>query len=107
MNADEIAICAYLKGAEGQFVSSTEICRRASSKQRFQEDRGWALPILDRLVEEGCLEIDESRRFRLIPKPKPTRPKPARWLSPHVRKILEKSGKRFDGVLAPEESEEF
>jgi hypothetical protein len=105
MDADEAAICTYLKGSEGQFVSSTEICRRASGKNRFQEDRGWALPILNRLVEQGDLEVDEAGRFRY--KPKVSKSKPKRWLSPHIRNILETSGKEFDDVLGhggPEES---
>ncbi len=94
MDADERDICLYLKGWPGQFVSVREITRRAGGKRRSREDPNWAMPILSRLVEKGLLESDSTGHYRL--KPRLKKEKKQRWVSPHIQKILEKSGKQFD-----------
>ena len=43
MDADQNAICTFLKTWPGQFVSRREICRRAGGKWRFREDENWML----------------------------------------------------------------
>ena len=97
MDADEREICLYLKGWPGQFVSVAEITRRAGGKRRGRQDPNWALPVLTRLVEQGILESDSTGHYRLIKRTKPEKKK--RWVSPHIQKILEKSGKSFEGVI--------
>lgn len=94
MDADEKVICNFLKSAPGQFVGLKEICRRAGGKWRFREDEDWAIAPLLRLVARGLVEDDKDGHYRLIPPPlEKTKPK---WVSPHIRKILEQSGKSFD-----------
>jgi hypothetical protein len=95
VDADEKEICDFLRSWPGQFVSHREICKRAGGKWRYREDPKWALPILSRMAEKGILEADASGHFRLLPERKEKEKK--EWLSPEVKKILER-GKGADGV---------
>jgi hypothetical protein len=104
MDADEREICLYLKGFPGQFVSYAEISRRAGGKRRFRHEPEWASPVLSRLVEKGIIESDSTGHYRL--KTRPKRERPARWVSPQIRKILERSGKTFEGVYEVDEDED-
>src|SRR6266536_647437 len=97
MDADERDICLYLKGFPNQFVSFREISRRAGGKRRYRNEPEWATPIVPRMVEKGLIESDSTGHYRL--KIQPKRERPTRWVSPQIRKILEKSGKTFDGVF--------
>jgi DNA-binding PadR family transcriptional regulator len=105
MDADERDICIYLKSWAGQFVHQTEISRRASTKRRYDKEPAWAVPALNRLVEKGFLEADTTGHYRLRPRTKKDKSK--RWVSPEMRKILQKSGKGFDQVFQIEEEDEF
>ncbi|HSU53149.1 MAG TPA: hypothetical protein VLT36_03735 [Candidatus Dormibacteraeota bacterium] len=98
MDADEKEICEFLKSWRGQFVASREICKRAGGKWRFREDPNWAIPVLTRLVEKGDLESDASGHFRLLDKEKDKKKKKW-WISPQMKKILEESGKKFEGTV--------
>ena len=89
MDADEKDICRFLEAFPGEFVSGREISRRASGKHRYREEEDWAGPVLLRLVEKGLIEDDSKGHFRYIP------PKPKKWIAPHLKQILKKSGK-FD-----------
>lgn len=101
MDADEREIFYYLKGWQKEFVSATEICRRAGGKRRFREDPTWAKPILMRMVEKGILDTDTSGYFRL--KPIPKREKNRRWVSPQIARILNNSGKDYSDVIIVDE----
>jgi hypothetical protein len=105
MDADEREICLYLKGWPGQFVSVAEITRRAAGKRRGRQEPNWALPVLSRLVEKGILESDSTGHYRFMARPK--KEKKRRWVSPHIQKILEKSGKSFEGVYEIDEDEDL
>jgi hypothetical protein len=102
-DADEQAICGYLALWRGQWLSGTEICRRAATRKRFNHDPKWAYPALERLVEQKAVESDSTGHYRLAPPPK--RKRALRHLSPHVREILERSGRNFDGVISIEEDD--
>ena len=97
MDADERDICLYVKGFPGQFVSFGEISRRAGGKRRYRNEPEWAVPVLSRMVEKGILESDSTGHYRLKIRPKKERP--ARWVSPEIKRILERSGRNFDGVF--------
>lgn len=100
MDADEKSIADFLKSYPGQFVSAKEICKRAGGKWRFREDEKWALPVLQRMVEQQLLEADVTGHFRLLPeKKKKHDDKKKMWISPEMKKILEESGKQFDDVF--------
>lgn len=105
MDAEEREICFYLKGWRGQFVAMAEIARRAGGKRRFQREPDWAVGPLGRLVEKGIVESDTTGHYRLRP-PAP-KDKNRKWVSPDVRKILERSGKPFDEVLTIELPEDM
>jgi hypothetical protein len=99
-------IFRYLESCRGNYVSAQEISRRASSRKRYQEEPKWAAAALHRLMDSGIVETNSSGHYRLRSehleeKPKPTPPKEAipntkRWISPHIQKILQDSGKKFD-----------
>ena len=107
MDTDEREICEYLKAWQEQFISAREICRRAGGKWRFREDANWALPVLSRLVEKRIVESDSGGHYRLVQQKKKNK---SGWIAPHIKSILEKSGKDFTkiydlGSLASEELE--
>jgi hypothetical protein len=106
IDADERDICLYLRGWSGKFVSIAEISRRAAGKKRHKEDPNWAVPVLSRLIEKGILESDSSGHFRLIPRPKKEQSK-QRWIAPNIRKILEKSGRKFEETHEDEDLQAF
>ena len=91
MDADEQAICDYLKSWPRQFISAREICRRADGKKRFREDPDWAIRILLRMMEKGLVEGDAAGHYRLPPPEKKDHAK--KWVSPEIKRILEESGK--------------
>lgn len=118
MDADESDIVNYLSSWPDQFLSAVEICRRAAGKGRFREDPNWAVRVLNRLVEKKLIVTDAAGHFRIaappVPPASPAPPvaapdkpaqeapaKPKRWMAPHIRKILEQSGKKFDDVHEP------
>jgi hypothetical protein len=104
MDQDEKDICSYVKVAGGQFVSAREIARRAGGKWRYRENPNWATPALLRLVEKDILESDAAGYYRLRPrKDKKTK----KWIAPHIKAILEKSGKDFGDLLDLDEQEDF
>ena len=100
MDADEREICNYLKGYPGQFIGVSEICRRAAGKRRYREEPNWAVQVLTRLLEKGVVEADSTGHYRLKQKQKE---KPQRWMAPHIKKILEESGKKFGDAIEIDE----
>ncbi len=104
MDEDEKEICAYLRNWSAQFVSGREIARRAGGKERFRENPNWATPILLRLAERGILESDSAGYYRLKPKLRKTTRK---WVAPHIKAILEKSGKKFGDLLDEDNQGDF
>ncbi len=105
MDADEQEICLYLKGFPGQFIGLTEITRRAGGKSRYREDENWAVPVLNRLVERGFVESDSTGHYRL--KAKARDKEKTKWVSPQIRKILEKSGKDFGEAIKVDDPTEI
>src|ERR1700689_299176 len=97
MNLDEKAIIDYLKGWPHSFVSGREIARKVGGKARYEEDRGWALPILAQMVRLGMIEGDAYGAFRLAQENKKKK-RHVQHVSPQVLRILKSSGKSFDGI---------
>lgn len=99
MDADQNAICQFLKSWPGQFVSRREICRRAGGKWRFREDEHWAVPVLQRMVEDRIIESDDTGHFRLVlQKSSDAKKKQRMWMSPAIRSILKSSGQSFGTI---------
>ena len=99
MDADQNAICQFLKTWPGQFVSRREICRRAGGKWRYREDEHWAVPVLQRMVEDAIVETDDTGHFRLMQQASAdSSNKRKLWLSPAIRTILKENGRDF-GLL--------
>ena len=99
MDDGQYAICEFLKMWPGQFVARREICRRAGGKWRYREDESWAVPVLQRMVEDGIVESDDSGHFRLMKQASAdSSNKRKLWLSPAIKTILKESGSDF-GLL--------
>ena len=103
MDSDEREVSSYLKSWGRQFVAAREIARRASGKRRFRDEPQWAYPVLARMLEKGLVETDGLGHYRNVQSAADAKKK-MRWVSPHLRRILDRSGKDFTEVLdAPEE----
>src|SRR5258706_10502915 len=99
MDVNQTKICLFLKNWPGQFVSRREICRRAGGKWRYREDEDWAIPVLQRMVEDRIVESDDSGHFRLMKQASAdSNNKRKLWLSPAINRIFKESGRDF-GVL--------
>lgn len=96
MDADEREIYYFLKQYKHEYISGREICRRAGGKRRFRGDPVWAIAPLQRMVERNILETDPAGHYRI--KPPPDQSAPRKWVSPQIARILEESGKEFEGV---------
>lgn len=107
MDADQKAICLFLKGFPNQWVSARIIARQACGRRRYLRDADWAVPILSRMVEKGLLEVDSQDHFKL--KKSSGDRKKQTWVSPQIRSILERSSKDFSQVyeITDEELEEL
>ncbi len=66
--SDEFEIITFLKCFKGQYVSGKEVCRRAGSKRRYQENPRWALPLLVGMVVRGIVTVDAGGHYRLLEK---------------------------------------
>jgi hypothetical protein len=96
MHADEKAIVDYLKGWPHSFVSGKEIARKVGGRERYEDDRGWAIPILAQMVRLGVLEADHLGYFRL--KIEEKKKQPRAHVSPQILRILKSSGRSFEGI---------
>ena len=103
MDADEQDICNYLKQWPKQYIAGREVSRRAAGKHRFREDPYWASQPLNRLLERSIIETDGCGHFRLVQKEEK---QPKKWIAPHIKKLLEESGKQFDGILEVDTGED-
>ncbi|HEV2392257.1 MAG TPA: hypothetical protein VG146_07830 [Verrucomicrobiae bacterium] len=81
-----------MKSWPGQFVSVVQICRRAGNRRQFQENPNWAVPLLATMLDKKVVECDAYNRYRL----KPPEKKRKVFMSPELKKILEKAGRTFD-----------
>jgi hypothetical protein len=61
-----------------------------------------------KLVEKGLVESDATGHYRLKPRPKKQKQTQTHWVSPEIRKILEKSSKDFSSIFEiKDEDEDF
>lgn len=98
MLPDEKAIIEYLKGWPNTFVSGREIARKVGGRDRYEEDRGWALPILMEMARKGLLDCDYLGYYRLVQR-KDSKKRFRKFVSPEILRILRTSGKNFEGVV--------
>ena len=105
MHADEKAIVEYLKGWPHSFVSGREIARKVGGRERYDDDRGWAIPILAQMVRIGLVESDHLGYFRLKQEAV-TKKRPVKHVSPQILKILKSSGKSFESITIDDDASE-
>jgi hypothetical protein len=65
MGHDEDAILSYLAKFPGGFVSSSEVCKRAGSRKRYNENPDWAKALLARMAQAGVLECNATGHYRI------------------------------------------
>jgi hypothetical protein len=106
MDPDQNSICQFLKSWPDQFVSRREICRRAGGKWRYREDENWAVPVLQRMLENRVIECDDTSHFRLLREETAGSAKKRKlWLSPAIRSMLKRSGRNFEVIDLDKEPE--
>lgn len=106
MDADQTAICEFLKQSPEEFISRKEICRRAGGKWRFREDEYWAVPVLARMREQQIVESDETGHYRLVKETSNDSGNKQRvWMSPAIRSMLKSSGQSFGTIDLDKEPE--
>jgi len=93
MDADEREIVDFLNSFHAEWVSGKEICRRAGGKRRFNEDKYWAIPVLQRLRDRRIVEIDMVGHYRLTPPPEESHDQEA---SLDTQRILKAGGGTTD-----------
>ena len=67
LSADEQTIIQYLSHCGETGASAREICRKASTKDRWKEDERWAMPLLSALKDKHLVETTPAGSYRAIP----------------------------------------
>jgi hypothetical protein len=67
LSEDEQVILRYLTPLKEVGASLREICRKASTKDRWKEDERWAYPSLSSLKDKKLVETTPSGHYRLPP----------------------------------------
>jgi len=67
LSADEQTILQYLKLCGTAGASAREICRKASTKDRWKEEERWAYPVLSSLKDKRAVETTPSGNYILPP----------------------------------------
>jgi hypothetical protein len=98
LGADENCVLRFLSHWPETYVSGAEIARRADGKSRFVEDPRWANFALSQLVELNLVEFESSGKYCVNGQPKAKCDGKRRFIAPHLRAILKKSGRQFHGV---------
>jgi hypothetical protein len=68
LNPDEQVILKYLHQCGPSGASFREICRKASTKDRWKEDERWAAPAISLLKEKSAVITTPSGSYSLPPK---------------------------------------
>lgn len=99
LNVDEICILRFLNNWPDAYVSQTEIARRADGKARYRANPRWTAGALSQLRALNLVEADRHGRYRLITDRKKRLTVclggKQRFVSPYLRAILEKHGRKF------------
>jgi hypothetical protein len=65
LNEDEQIILKFLEQCGEAGASSREICRKASTKDRWKKDERWAFPSLSSLKDKKLVETSPAGAFRI------------------------------------------
>jgi hypothetical protein len=106
LSSDEQGILDYLKAWPDAFVSAKEIARKVGGKERFNEDRGWALSILGQMLRYGMVETDGFGGYRLKLPEKKEEEEKEQHVSPQILNILKSSGKSFETLSVEDDKNE-
>ena len=67
LSEEEQIILKYLEPLKEVGASVREICRKASTKDRFKENERWAYPYLSSLKDKKLVETTPNGAYRLPP----------------------------------------
>ena len=67
LTEEEQIILKYLEPLKEVGASLREICRKASTKDRWKENERWAYPFLSSLKDKKLIEMGPSGNYRLPP----------------------------------------
>jgi hypothetical protein len=95
-SSDEKCVLQYLENFPDEFVTETEITRRADGKSHFLEDSHWAHVALSQLLDSQLLETDGTGKYRVKKSRITTRNAFKKFIAPHLRDILEHSKRKLD-----------
>jgi len=95
LGADEQRVLQYLNTWPGEFIAEKQIARHAESKQRFIAEPYWARNSLNQLAILGLVEADSSGKYCARTQTNEIA-NPKRFIAPHLRVILERSGRNID-----------
>jgi len=65
LNADEQVILIFLEQCGEAGASAREICRKASTKDRWKEDERWAMPFISSLKDKKLVETNPAGGYRI------------------------------------------
>ena len=96
LGSDECCVLEYLKTWPGEFVGERQIARRADNRNRFVTEPIWARNALTQLVMLGFIETDSAGHYRVKESRNTAQHAATKFMAPHMREILMKSGRNFD-----------
>ena len=67
MSSDELLVLEYLKRFPNTFTDDSQICKQASTPNRYATEPQWARSALQSLEANGHLETDQSGHYRIAP----------------------------------------
>ena len=65
VSAEEQVILQYLIHCGETGASAREICRKASTKDRWKENERWAMPFLASLKDKSLVETSPAGTYRI------------------------------------------
>ena len=96
VSLDAACVLQYLYLFPNDFLTETEIARRAGERSVFKENPRWAHVALSQLLDLKLVETDGLGRYRV----NDVRPEEGgaskRFIAPHLRAILERKGGAID-----------
>lgn len=106
MTQDELDILMYFRANLKSWVTFNELSRTVGGKNRFGSDPEWPRPILKKLVAKDLLEKDGSGAYRVKPKKPAEQKGPRMFLTPEIKEMLRRSGKKWQFDVEEEAGED-
>ena len=106
MTQDEVDILVYFRANAKTWVTFNELARLVGGKHRFGQDPEWPRPILKKFTAKDLIEKDASGAYRVKPKKKQESKGPRMFVTPEIKEMLRRSGKKWQFDVEEEKSED-